>query len=153
LFKDDILVQVARRAPQSLRQLGEFRAIQPRDLDKLGSGILQAIERGKRVPEQQCPAAFPSEPLLSAQQAALASLLSAILQHVANKHRVASTMIATMDDLQRLVDAHSRGVASTSSVLTGWRGDLVGKEILAALDGKASVRWDAESQSLAIDPS
>ncbi|HYP09560.1 MAG TPA: HRDC domain-containing protein [Bryobacteraceae bacterium] len=151
IFKDDMLVQVARRAPQHVRQLGEFRAITPRDQDKFGSDILQAVDRGKRVPEDKCPPLLASEPTLSDQEAALASLLSAALQQLAHKHRVSSTLIATMSDLHRMVDAHLHSGSAASPVLTGWRGELVGKELLAIMNGEAGVRWDPRTRSIRME--
>ena len=151
IFKDDILVQVARRAPQNPRQLGEFRAINPRDLDKTGPEIIQAVERGKRTPEAQCPPLLAPEPMLTDDEAALASLLSAVLQQLARKHRVSSTLIATMSDLHRLVENHLHGRGEASPVLTGWRGELAGKELLATLKGTASVRWNPGTRSIVLE--
>jgi ribonuclease D len=151
IFKDDILVQVARRAPQHTRQLGELRAINPRDLDKIGPDIVHAVERGKRIPEAKCPPLLASEPMLSDDEAALASLLSAVLQQLARKHRVSSTLIATMGDLQRLVDSHLHGQREPSPVITGWRGELVGKDLLATMNGQASVRWNPATGSIVLE--
>ena len=151
IFKDDILVQVARRAPQNARQLSEFRAINPRDVEKLGPDIVQAVERGKRIPESKCPTLLAPEPILSDDESALASLLSAVLQQLARKHRVASTLIATMGDLHRLVENHLHGRGEPSPVLTGWRGELAGKALLATLNGKASVRWNSATRSIVLD--
>ena len=152
IFKDDILVQIARRAPQHPRQLGELRAINPRELDKMGAEIVQAVERGKRTPEDKRPALLASEPMLTDDELALASLLSAVLQQLARKHRVSSTLIATMGDLQRLVDTHLHRRDEVPAVLTGWRGELVARELVATMEGKACVRWDPAAGSVVLEP-
>lgn len=153
IVKDDILTQIARRAPQHPRQLGELRAINPRELEKYGNDIVQAVERGKRVPEDKCPPLLASEPMLTEQEAALASLLSAALQQLAGKHRVSSTLIATMSDLQRMVEAYVRSGSESPALLSGWRGELVGKELLAILNGEAAVRWNPAARAIVLDRS
>jgi ribonuclease D len=151
IFKDDILVQVARRAPQHPRQLAELRAINPRDLDKIGDDLVQAVARGKRVPDEQCPPLLASEPVLSDDEFALVSLLSAVLQQVARKHRISSTLIATMADLQSLVENQLHGRGAASHVLKGWRGEVAGRELLATLRGEAAVRWSPAARSIVLE--
>jgi ribonuclease D len=151
IFKDDILVQIARRAPQHARQLGELRAINPRDVEKIGGDIVQAVDRGKRMAEDKHPPLLASEPILTDEESALTALLSAVLQQLARKHRVSSTLIATMGDLQRLVEYHVYGRGEPPPVLTGWRGDLVGKPMLATLTGRACVRWDPSTKSISFE--
>jgi ribonuclease D len=89
--------------------------------------------------------------LLSDDESALASLLSAVLQQLARRHRVSSTLIATMSDLQRLVENQLHGRGEPSAVLTGWRGEIAGKELLATLKGQASVRWNSATRSIVLE--
>lgn len=151
IFKDEILVQIARRAPHHPRQLAELRAINPRDVEKIGGEIVQAVDRGKKIPDDQCPPQLASEPMLTDQEAALASLLSAALQQLAHKHRVSSTLIATMSDLQRMVEAHVHARGQVRPALAGWRGELVGRELLAIMRGETGVRWDPAAKAIVLD--
>ncbi|MCU1325592.1 MAG: rnd [Bryobacterales bacterium] len=151
LLKDEVLVQIARRAPRHARDFGEFRSINSRYLEKIGPQLLQAVERGKRISDEELPPALASNPRLTDDEAALTSLLSAVLQQLARKHGVSSTLIATVGDLQRLVENHLRGRHEPSPVLTGWRGQLVGRELLATLNGNAAVRWSPTEGSIVLE--
>lgn len=151
ILKDDVLVQIGRRAPGHTRQLGELRAMNPRDIDRFGDDLIRAVDRGKRLPEEQCPPLSTPGPVLNEEESALASLLSSVLQAVASRHRVSSTLIATTNDLQRLVYARLRGSSETSPVLTGWRGDLVRNDLLGVLNGQSRVRWDVDARSITIE--
>jgi ribonuclease D len=50
-------------------------------------------------------------------------------------HRVAPEVLTNTDELERLADGERDGIA----VLSGWRLDLLGKELLALLDGRLSL--------------
>jgi ribonuclease D len=50
-------------------------------------------------------------------------------------HRVAPEVLTNTDELERLADGEREGLA----VLSGWRFDLLGKELLALLDGRLSL--------------
>jgi ribonuclease D len=50
-------------------------------------------------------------------------------------HRVAPEVMTNTDELERLASGERDGIA----VLSGWRLDLLGKELLALLDGRLSL--------------
>lgn len=151
IMKDEILVELARRSPQQPAQLRALRGIQPRDIDRNADGILAAVKLGKAVPTDQCPVPDAPGPQLDDGEAALASLLNAVLQVVAAEKMVSSTLVATVGDLQRLVDAHRRGKSADLPVLSGWRGELVGHTLSGILSGTTSVRWDPKAKRLKLD--
>ena len=151
VMKDEILVELARRGPQQPHQLKALRGIQPRDLDRNADGILAAVKRGKACPADQCPIPDERGPQLDDAEAALASLLNAVLQVVAAEKMVSSTLVATVGDLQRLVEAYRKGKAADLPVLSGWRGELVGLTLGGILEGRISVRWDPKGKHLRLE--
>ena len=151
VMKDEILVELARRGPSQPNQLRALRGIQPRDIDRNADGILDAVKRGKAVPSEKCPVAEERGPQLDDAEAALASLLNAVLQVVAAEKMVSSTLVATVGDLQRLVEAYRRGKARDLPVLSGWRGELVGHTLGGILEGRISVRWDPKGKRLRLE--
>jgi ribonuclease D len=50
-------------------------------------------------------------------------------------HRVAPEVLTNTDELERLASGEREGMA----VLSGWRLDLLGRELLALLDGRLSL--------------
>lgn len=142
VMKDELLVEVARRSPQHPNQLKALRGIQVRDLERHGDALVDAVKLGKAVPNDECPIAEPPGPMLDDAEAALASLLQAVLQAVAVDRQVAAPLVATVGDLHRLVESHRKGFSHENSILTGWRGELVGCHLLEILEGRAAARWD-----------
>lgn len=151
VMKDEILVELARRAPNHASQMRALRGIQPRDLERHGDAILLAVKAGKAVPADQCPIPEAPGPNLDDAESALASLLQAVLQAVALEKKVSAPLVATVGDLQRLVEGHRKGTAGELSVLSGWRGQLLGHHLLDILEGRAAVRWDPARKGVFID--
>ncbi len=150
IMKDEILVEVARRGPNHPRQLQALRGIHPRELERCGDDIVEAVKIGKGVPANECPVPGTPGPMLNEEETALASLLQSVLQAVAFEKKVAPTLVATSGDLQRLVDAHMRGRADNIPVLSGWRGELVGKDLEGILEGRRTVGWDPQKKAIRI---
>jgi ribonuclease D len=50
-------------------------------------------------------------------------------------HRVAPEVLTNADELERLAAGERKGIA----VLSGWRLDLLGRELVALLDGRLSL--------------
>jgi ribonuclease D len=151
VMKDEILVEVARRSPKHPKQLQALRGIHPRDLERHGESLVAAVKVGQQVPSEQCPVPSAPGPNLNDAETALASLLQAVLQAVAFQKLVSPTLVATSGDLQRLVEAYMRGNPQDLPVLNGWRGELVGQDLMAILEGRRGVAFDPKAKSLVIE--
>lgn len=151
VMKDELLVEIAKRGPNQPHQLKALRSLHPRDLDRYGEDLLAAVKDGKAVPADQCPVPQAPGPMLNEAEMALVSLLQAVLQSVALEKQVAPTLVATVGELQRLVEAYMRGKAEDSPVLSSWRGELVGKDLLGILEGQRSVAWDPKAEAIRIE--
>jgi ribonuclease D len=108
------------------------------------------VQRGKVLADSECPAAATFQRPLDDSESALVSLLSAVLQTVSKRHRVAPGLIATRDDLESLVRRHSEGRADGHHVLSGWRGELVGSDLLSILEGSKQVGWNPVERLIEI---
>jgi ribonuclease D len=67
------------------------------------------------------------------------ALASALLRHRSHESGVAAQLIATQPELTRLVDDVRRGVEPRARVLTGWRRELLGDELLELLSGRRTL--------------
>jgi ribonuclease D len=151
VLKDEMLVEIARRSPNHAGQLRALRGLQPRDLDRHGEDMVAAVKAGKAVPADECPVPGTPGPQLADEEMALASLLQAVLQAIAADRLVSPTLVATSSDLQRLVEAYVNGRADESPVVTGWRGELVGHDLMGILEGRAAVVWDPAKKAIRIE--
>lgn len=150
VMKDEILVELSRRAPTQPHQLSALRGIQTRDLERHGEALVAAIKRGKATPPENCPQPEAPGPSLDESENALASLLQAVLQAVSAQKLVSAPLVATVGELARLVEGYRKGRAHELPVLTGWRGELVGQDLLGILEGRTAVRWDPGKKSLVL---
>lgn len=153
VLKDELLIEIARRRPKQANQLSNLRGIQPRDLDRCGNDLVAAVAKGLALPRAEYPVPEPSMPAPDEQTLALTDLLQAVVHSVAARAEVAASMLATNGDLQRLADAFRRDEPCESlSVLSGWRGALVGNDLRAVLEGRSVVAWNPHTHTLQVTP-
>ncbi len=153
VVRDDLLLEIARRAPDDPEALGRLRGLDPGTLGRHGAAIVAAIAAGKRSPREEWPEAPPPAVELDEAESALASLLFTALQAIAREREVAPSLLTTTPEVQRLAQAHVRGEAESGvSLLEGWRGELVGDTVRSVLRGERSVAWDPEARKLRTLP-
>ncbi len=153
VVRDDLLLEIARRAPDDPESLGRLRGLDPGTLGRHGTAIVAAIAAGKRSPREEWPESPPPVLELDEAESALASLLLAALQAVAREHEVAPSLLTTTAEVQRLAQAHGRGEAESGlSLLEGWRGELAGETVRSILRGERSLAWDPEARKLRTLP-
>ncbi|MNK51661.1 Ribonuclease D [compost metagenome] len=151
VLKDELLVEIARRRPKHAGQLKNLRGIQPRDLERSGDDLVAAVAKALAMSRAEYPTPEPSMPAPDEQTLALTDLLQAVVHSVAARESVAASMLATNGELQRLADTFRRGERCEDlPVLSGWRGSLVGNDLLAVLEGRSVVAWNPKSQTLMV---
>ncbi len=130
VLKDDAIYDIANQMPKTIEELGELRTINDGFARSArGAELIDAIKRGLgRDPSTLPPLDRGTPPPVEA--LAVLELLKVLLKASAAEHKVATKLIATSDDLERLaVEAEPDILA-----VKGWRRDLFGKR---ALDLKA----------------
>jgi ribonuclease D len=151
VLSDSALIEVAKRKPTSTYELGQIRGVQAASLRRRGGELLQAVERGLRLP----PEPVPQEARRTAprpEDAALVALAEALVRARAREAGLAYELLATRADLHAIVArsatdrATSRGASGRDAAgeadartLRGWRRELVGEELLELLDGRLSL--------------
>jgi ribonuclease D len=136
IMADHVLVELARRRPAGRGELGDIRGLPEATLHRRHRELLAAIAAGEeRQPPESAGAAPPPDPL----GAPAVALASALLRHRSHESGVAAQLIATQPELTRLVDDVRRGVESRARVLTGWRRELLGDELLELLAGRLTL--------------
>ncbi len=131
ILKDDLLIEVARRAPRDLDQLGKLRGLDRGALKQHGPALLERIEMARGLPRDQWPQPPHRRDRPDAQQQALADLLQCVLHLKAAEHRISAASLANRKELEAIA-----GGNLDQPVLQGWRGELVGDALRALLDGR-----------------
>jgi ribonuclease D len=132
ILPDDVLVDIARRCPGSMEALEKIRGWN-NYTKKYASDILTVIKQTKSIPESQWPVAERATSL-TIEQEAIVDLLMGVVRMRAVENDVTPAVLVTRKELENLV-LGERNI----SVLSGWRREFVGHELLQLLDGDKSV--------------
>jgi ribonuclease D len=134
VLKDDAIGDIATHAPTTIERLAGLRSL-PKGFDrsKWGAEIVAAVQRGLA----RDPATLPKleKPRNNSNGAAIVELLKVLLRMTSERHGVASKVIATVDDLERIaLDDHADVAA-----LHGWRRELFGEAALSLKHGRLAL--------------
>lgn len=134
IVKDDAVGDIAVQAPTTIERLGSLRSI-PRGFEKSkwGEAIVEAVNRGLARDHKTLPGIERAKPAHNGQ--ATVELLKVLLRMISEQHGVAAKVIATMDDLDRIV---ADDVADVPA-LAGWRRKLFGEQALALKHGRLAL--------------
>jgi ribonuclease D len=142
---DDVVIEIARRAPRGPQELSAIRGLHPSVISRHGANIVAAVEKGLRCP----PAERPSQPPGRAEEpesAVVLDLLEVFLRLRAIEAEIAPSYLGSRKDLAELIEfVRSESPGSPPSLLHGWRRELVGDHLEAVLAGRLWLRVDPES--------
>lgn len=138
---DDVLIDVARRAPTDIDHLRVLRGLHPRELERSGDAILQAVQRAVSLPRSQWPPPLRDD--RDSDVHTVVDLLEIVVRATAKESGVARAYLGTRQDLTELVE-HLRGeIDATPMLLQGWRRDVVGERLLEFASGRSALAVDA----------
>lgn len=137
VLADQVLVEVARRRPQTTQELARIRGIHRSTINRRGPGILEAVARGL---EDAPIARERSQPRTEPVDGPVVALVEAWLRARALQVGLAYELIASRAELEALIGAARRGEPEPRvRALTGWREELVGADLRALLAGDGAV--------------
>ena len=134
VLKDETLGDIAVQAPTTMEKLASLRSL-PRGFERSrwGEAILEAVQRGLARDPKSLPRVERARS--AANGAATVELLKVLLRMTAERHAVASKVIATVEDLERIAADDKADVAA----LRGWRRELFGEKALALKHGQLAL--------------
>ncbi|MEO8601684.1 MAG: ribonuclease D [bacterium] len=140
IARDEVLVEIARKSPTSIEALHGLRAIRSRELDRHAADVVARVVAALETPREEWPQ--PPPPSHAAPSTGVVELLQAVLRLRAEEAGIAPGLLATNADLQLLVARHASGGTADLPVMSGWRKAIAGGDLLALLEGRASVALD-----------
>lgn len=134
VLKDDAVGDIAIHAPGSPERLATLRSL-PKGFERSqwGADIVAAVQRGLARDLRSLPRI--EKPRNNSNGAATVELLKVLLRMTSECHAVASKVIATVDDLERIVADDEADVGA----LHGWRRELFGEAALALKHGRLAL--------------
>jgi ribonuclease D len=140
VVKDHVLVEIARRSPQTMEALSRLRGFAERQVSRWGRSILAAVEAGRAAD----PVVLPQAPDRSVQARArmLAALADAVVRARCERARIAPELATTRAELESLlIDSFdSTPDPARHRTLRGWRKDVVGDAVVALASGRMAIR-------------
>ncbi len=136
LLRDDLLVEIARRAPLKVEDLSAYRGVPRNEVQP----ILAAVVKARSLPGTQCPEpeqreSDPPHVVL------LGNLLSVVLADWCNRHKLAPNLVASGSDLKAVVRSRVyQEPLLDIPLVRGWRAAHVLEELQAILAGTKAIR-------------
>ena len=150
VVSDEILVEAARRAPTKPADLQILRGLHPSELRRSGGAIVEVVSRALAIPETE----WPDPPIIRAEDPELSltvDLLEVFLRSRAREADIGPSYLGSRHDLAELIDAIRSDApdgganGETPLLLTGWRRELVGDDLVAIATGRVNLQVDPES--------
>ena len=142
VLPDDVLLDIAARAPQSAGDLAPLRRLPAKELERSGNAILKAVQIARDLPESELPFA-PPVPRDDPDASLIADLMSVLLRRRSRDLEIAPSLVGNRRDLEDLVGWLSGPRTEPEpSLLHGWRGDLVGRQLAGLWEGKSALVVD-----------
>ena len=149
VLPDHVLVEVARRQPDSRRAFEEVRGMPGQSLQRWHRELLAAVERGREAPDAP---ELPDVEQSDQADAPLVALGQALVRQRAIEAKVAVDLVSTQSDIASVVAALRRNNGEPDvRTLQGWRRELVGDELVKLLSGQCVVR--VIDRRLTVEPS
>jgi len=138
VLKDDAIYEIAQQQPKDVEALGRLRTI-PKGWERSSSGtaILEQVNTALALPKSEMPHLERHTHAPEGTQSAV-ELLKVLLRLTSEKHGVASKVIASSDDLEKIA---AEGEKAEVAALQGWRKELFGDLALKLISGGVGLRF------------
>ncbi|MBU6451945.1 MAG: ribonuclease D [Cyanobacteria bacterium REEB67] len=148
VINDNILLELARKPPEDLNDIQRIRGVRPDQLQGWGKQIVKVVEEARKITDAELPY-WPSGRAPSKNDVLIADVLYMVLKLGSQDLAIAPELISTREELQsfvrlgktRLSEEPTResdgddGGSSDHPLMSGWRCELVGSQLLKILDG------------------
>jgi ribonuclease D len=142
VIHDEFLLEIAIRKPNQYNELSNFQCLSERLVKQHGKTIVDLVDQALNSPPQDWPKQ-PQRIQLNQQQDALTDCLMAINHLCADNNNISPNCLCNRKELEKLVlGKRSLGI------LTGWRFELAGKQLLSFLNGDNSLAVSHNQLSL-----
>ena len=124
ILDDPSILQMASRVPDSVENLAKIEGVSARRIERSGADLIELLKEPVEA------VALIDDARETPEQRAKTQALLDHLRTRALELEVAATLVATRSDIERLV---REGPGAAVPLLSGWRRELLGNELLAKL--------------------
>lgn len=148
MLRDEALMEIAAHHPVNAGELSRTRGLGKGLVEgKMGAAILDAVQRGLALPEDQIPKP-PERVELPRGLGPVVDLLKVLLKMKCDEHGVAQKLVANTSDIEAIAADDNADVA----VMHGWRRELFGEDALALKHGRLGLGFCTDGRKLRLVP-
>ncbi|MGA0080215.1 MAG: ribonuclease D [Ilumatobacteraceae bacterium] len=139
VLSDIALIGIAHAMPETVEDLSLIRGVESRQLGPtISSEIIAMVQKGRSV-----DARFPQSDAddIDKEFRPAMSLIAAWIGELARIHDIDATLLGTRQDIIDLLRPNK-----TSRLSTGWRAEMVGRDIERILSGEAGLSFDGHGR-------
>ena len=151
LMNDRTMLELCRRPPRNERGIGEVRGMGNGTAQRYGRELIELMREGAEDP----PPAPPKAPRLPKVGQAWPAIISGIVQTRCREVEVAPRFVATRSDTDEVIAWWLLGDHDAEPeipLLTGWRRELAGQDVLDWLAGRTTIAVDDSEAGVRIAP-
>ena len=135
IIRDEPLLEIARGLPASRKEMADIRGFHSREISASGDEILQLIQKGMNVPEDQYPNVPESSHYSTGR--GVEELLAAFVQIRSEEIRIEPHMLADRKMIHSFVEFHEKKEdLQKHPLFHGWRRGLIGDDLHLLLAGE-----------------
>lgn len=141
ILRDDLLIDLARRQPQSEDELFNSRDMNRQGLRRVAPDIIDCVHRGLDLPKSQLPKPFEAQDSIT-EEPVLVKILAIALANRCAELDLSHGLVGSNGDLRNLVRWYSNKCPEDARprLMTGWRAEVCGDLLRDVIDGKISLR-------------
>ncbi len=143
IIHDDFLLEIATRKPTKNSDLDNCQCVAKPQMLKYGKLLVTIVNKALNSSKKNWPT-IPKRIQHTQQQEALTNCLMAINHLNADFCNISPSCLANRKEIEKLVSGER-----SLSVLSGWRYELSGKQLLSFIEGKVSLTFNNNKLSIA----
>lgn len=141
LIRDEVLLELARHPVRDLASLSRIRGL-PRPVEaRFGPDIVAAIAKARSLPPAELPVIKHYEP--SPPEKFKSDALWSMTECLCFGRGIDPTLVTSRQEIGTLIRHHTTGHAEPTAdvprLLTGWRRQAIGEDLLQILEGKSAL--------------
>jgi ribonuclease D len=142
VLRDDLVVELARRATSDPHRIQAVRGLERRDFRPLIPQLARCIEQALQIPEEDLPRVARKH-RESPQRTLLGQFLTASLASICRRHHLAPSIVGTASDVRELIAyrlGEYRADEEPPALARGWRATIIGSVLDDLIAGRLVVR-------------
>ena len=140
ILRDDLLLELARRATADPKQIAAVHGFEQPRLQRMIPSISLCIKGALALPEDKWPLPIPTPPVIP-QAKVLCQILFAILIQLCHEKQIAIGLVGSPNDIRDwLAYRLYQTLPTPPKLATGWRAEFVGAVFEEALAGRISLK-------------